>query len=53
MPDHDRIVEVLEPLIKEHFPGIQVTQVARGLSTGLSLEYSDSSTLKASLDGRK
>lgn len=53
IPDHDRIFEVLEPVIKAEFPGMAVTRVARGLSTGLSLEYSDSSTLKASLEGRK
>lgn len=45
------IKKVLEP-IAEH-KTITITRLGRGLSTGIEIEYADTSTLKQALDNRK
>ena len=42
------IEKILEPVQK-----IKITRLARGLSTGVELEYADEITLRQALDNRK
>lgn len=50
-----RIVEnqIIGPLIISKFPGLKITRLGRGLSTGSELEYSDRDTIVAALGSRK
>jgi len=46
-------VRVREIVTEENVPGLSVTTLGRGLSTGSELEYADPDTLKSALDNRK
>ncbi len=47
------IGKVLEPLFAKTSSKLKITRLARGLSTGVDLEYADEMTLKNALDNRK
>jgi recombination protein RecR len=43
---------LLEQLLHEKYPNLQITRLARGLPLGTSLEYADQITLTSALEGR-
>ena len=43
---------LLEKLLHEQYPGLQITRLARGLPSGVSLEYADPITLGSALSNR-
>lgn len=43
---------MLTKMLREKYPELTVTRLARGLPLGVSLEYADQITLAAALDGR-
>ena len=43
---------MLTQMLRERYPELAVTRLARGLPLGVSLEYADQITLAAALDGR-
>ena len=47
------VQKVLEPLLGGSTPKLKITHLARGLATGVELEYADEVTLRQALDNRK
>lgn len=47
------IKKVLEPLLRDRTPKLKITRLARGLATGVELEYADEITLRQAIDNRK
>ena len=43
---------LLEKLLHEKYPDLQITRLARGLPSGISLEYADQITLASALNNR-
>ena len=52
-PEGDYTASVLRSIIMGGFPGVVVSMLGRGLSTGSELEYADPDTLKSALSGRR
>ena len=52
-PEGDYTASVLRSIITGSFPGVTVSMLGRGLSTGSELEYADPDTLKSALSGRR
>lgn len=51
-PDGDRTALLLSVFINEANPGLKVSTLGRGLSSGSELEYLDQDTMKAALESR-
>jgi recombination protein RecR len=52
-PEGDYTASQLRALIASEHPGLRISQLGRGLSTGSELEYADPDTLKSAFSGRR
>ncbi len=52
-PEGDYTGSQLKAIIGEKYPGIRISSLGRGLSTGSELEYADPDTLKSAFSGRR
>lgn len=52
-PEGDLTATKVQQKISEEIPDLKVSILGRGLSSGTELEYADTDTLKAALNGRK
>jgi recombination protein RecR len=51
-PEGDNTADFVRKMLLEKYPELKVTILARGLSTGLELEYSDKETIRNALNNR-
>lgn len=52
-PEGETTAHCLATVLKKHFPQLRVTRLARGLPTGVEIEYTDAATLAAAVAGRR
>lgn len=52
-PEGETTAHFIGAALKKHFPEVKVTRLARGLPTGVEIEYTDAATIASAVIGRR
>lgn len=52
-PEGETTAHLVAAALKKHFPDLRITRLARGLPTGVEIEYTDAATIASAVAGRR